>query len=126
MLTTLVNAKIAAFWMSSQLCIGSSSMAMMRSPSLIPKRASAESGGTYPMMVWLRATGSPITQRTEPNPKARTTFMNGPARATRILWIGRIGGKPVPERPSIISEVTIWGSFTKPPAGIQRMAHSTP
>ena len=59
----------------------------------------------------------------------KTTFMNGPAKATRIFDQGEAGGScsgRFAALPSSASEVTICGSFTKPPAGIQRHDHSTP
>ena len=59
----------------------------------------------------------------------KMTFIIGPAKATRIFDQGDTGGSfstGSVALPSIASEVTICGSFTKPPAGIQRQDHSTP
>src|ERR1035438_8185667 len=54
-------------------------------------------------------------------------FMNGPATATSILERGGAGGiSSWLASPSMAVEVTIWGSLTKPPAGIQRTEYSMP
>ena len=59
----------------------------------------------------------------------KTTFIIGPAKATRIFDQGEAGGScstGSSALPSSASDVTICGSLTKPPAGIQRQDHSTP
>ena len=49
------------------------------------------------------------------------------ATATNILENGGAGGMSSPFfSPSMAEEVTIWGNFTKPPAGIQRTEYSIP
>src|SRR5688572_24286672 len=58
---------------------------------------------------------------------ANTTFIAGPATATKMRAHGGAGGNcsslfP----PSIASDVIICGSFTKPPAGIHRQEYSMP
>ena len=60
--------------------------------------------------------------------KPKTTFMIGPATATRILDQGEAGGifSAAALAPSSASEVIICGSFTKPPAGTQRQEYSMP
>ena len=57
---------------------------------------------------------------------AKSTFIAGPAAATRMRETGDAGGISASAFPSIASLVIICGNFTKPPAGIQRMLHSTP
>ena len=78
------------------------------------------------MIVLLYGTGSPTHQTIEPNTRAKTRFMAGPARATAIFFAGDAAGRLGSHPPSIASDVIICGSFTNPPKGSQRRAHSTP
>ena len=59
----------------------------------------------------------------------KNMFIIGPERATRIFDAGDTAGNGSTVSaalPSMASDVIIWGSLTKPPAGIQRHDHSTP
>jgi hypothetical protein len=98
----------------------------IRSPSRMPRRSSAEPGSTYPITGGLTGTGSPTAQITVAIARAKSRFITGPASATQIRDQGEAGAIARSAVPSMASEVSIWGSFTKPPAGIHRRAHSTP
>lgn len=79
------------------------------------------------MMEGLTGTGRPTQKMTEAMAKAKATFINGPAAATRIFDQGGAGGIcSWLASPSMAAAVIIWGSLTKPPAGIQRTEYSMP
>src|ERR1022692_1302238 len=81
------------------------------------------------MMGGLTCTGIPTPHNRQAMATPNNTFIIGPTRATRILDKGEATGSDSADSPdlgSMMSDVTNWGSFTKPPAGIQRHDHSTP
>src|ERR1035441_6259542 len=81
------------------------------------------------MMGGLISTGIPTPQSRKAMATPKNTFIIGPEKATRILDQGEATGSGSAlsaALPSRASDVIIWGSFTKPPAGIQRQDHSTP
>src|ERR1035438_4999586 len=77
----------------------------------------------------LICTGIPTPHSRQAMATPKKMFILGPERATRIFDQGETGGNceaPSAAFPSRASDVAIWGSLTKPPAGIQRQDHSTP
>ena len=113
---------------------------LIRCPGRTPSWYSSDCCPTYPTTGSSTTLGIPRIQRPIAITSAKTTFMNGPAKATRILESGETGGSgssgsfsPPPSSlssssafPSIASLVSICGNFTKPPAGMARIEYRMP